>query len=201
MNHVILLKARDGEVATLSEFADDAVPAQTLLAGELLLHLGPYAPLIGKGKWVGSRVMALPLRGVAIPPAWREDDPVGVTHVVTRETENYLAEKFEDFHAVCNFSRGQYLLSPKPYSDWLGDPAGPGQLLLRLLITNTMLNWSGCEIAVTPVVLPWMRNITATATRLMREEQQPARRPATPPPVIKSMREQRAEPPTPKPRP
>ena len=169
MNHVILLKARDGEVATLSEFADDAVPAQTLLAGELLLRLGPYAPLVGKGKWVGSRVMALPLRGVAIPSAWRENDPLGVTHVVTQETENYLGEKFSDFHAICNFTRSEYLLSQKPYSDWLDDPSGLGQMLLRLLVTSTALSWSGCEIAVTPVVLPWMHNISAHATRLMHQ--------------------------------
>ena len=120
MNYVILLKARNGEVATLPDFADDTLPSQTLLAGELLLRLGPYAPLIGKGKWVGSRVMALPLRGVVTPPAWREGDSTDVTHVVTRETELYLAEKFSDFHAVCNFSRGQYLLSPEPSSTWLG---------------------------------------------------------------------------------
>ena len=137
MNYVILLKARNGEVATLPDFADDTLPSQTLLAGELLLRLGPYAPLIGKGKWVGSRVMALPLRGVVTPPAWREGDSTGVTHVVTRETELYLAEKFSDFHAICNFSRGQSLLSPEPYSTWIDDPVGIGQLLLRLLITTS----------------------------------------------------------------
>ena len=167
MNHVILLKAPDGELAAITDFAPDGGSAPTLLAGRLLLLLGPYAPLAGKGKWVGSRVMALPLRGVAIPSVWREGDPARATHVVTSETELYLANKFSDFRIICNFTLGQYLVGPKPYSAWLADPAGPGQLLLNLLTTNSALNWSGCEIAVTPAVLPWMRDVTAPATRLL----------------------------------
>lgn len=161
MRHVVFLKSSDGDTMALSGFDADVISGYRGKR-ELLLLLGPYAPLVGQGKWVGSRVTAgMISENRPLQKQWQYASSPSPSLALLEEIQRQLVSKLSDFHAICNFTRGEYLFSPEPFVNWLDNPLGLGLQLFRLLTTpDTSLAWSGYEIAITPLVFPWMRNVT-----------------------------------------
>ena len=159
VDYLVYITALDGELAVLPGCVRK-LSNQIRLQRDLLLLLGPYAASVGLGKWIGARVSVEYLT---------EDMCADIAEITSLGSmpsplsqpiqKEKLSLEFDTYQTICNFTRGEYLIFPPGYRSWLTFNHAPGKTLMNLLATRSNKTWSGCEIAVTPTVPPWMRRL------------------------------------------
>lgn len=159
IDYLLYVTAQDGELAVMPGRFDD-LAYQIRLQRELLLLLGPYAASVGFGKWIGACVSVEYLtKDLFADIAEIGESRFLLPSLILDKRKEQMAVEFGDYRIICNFTKSEYLFYTDDYRSWLTTNLVPGRALLDLLTTRSNKSWSGCEIAVTPTVPPWMRRL------------------------------------------